>query len=148
MSAFDPRTVLQGLDEPCPTCTRPLGDHTMRQWSACTTELGHHDPHHEVSEPEGQALLLAFQGRQIPMADHVSVVSAASEVRPLGMKPLYMPTIIFEFASSAGNPLVPESVTRVAYLGTAEGVRAMGRLVRDSSNAAASKAEARHRGHR
>lgn len=148
MSDFDPRAVLQGLDQPCPTCRQPIGDHTMRRWSACTTELGHHDPHREVSEAEGRQLLMKFEDRELVIADHVSVVSAAGEVRPLGMQPIYTPTLVFRFASSAGNPLSPEPVAEVAFIGTSEGVRSLGRLVRDSANSAANKAEVRQRGGR
>lgn len=141
---YDPKSILQGLDEPCPTCSLPCGNHTLRQWAACTTEAGTHDPFRELADDEpvpAKALEVVYDGEQLIVADHLDFVAAAVELSSPIAGPL--PLLVFDFRSSTPDPLKPTRVSRVGYLGSADGMRLMGKTLRHAANAAANKAELR-----
>lgn len=140
---YDPRAIYQGLDEACRTCSRPCGDHTLREWAACSTEAGHHDPFRELEPGEpipAKALEVVFDGEPLVIADVLDYVAAAADVDSTVVGPL--PLVIFDFRSSTIDPK-PGRVSRIGFMSTAEGMRAAGRSLRDACNAAANKAEAR-----
>lgn len=73
------------------------------------------------------------------VADHV-VVRAITLAGSSGLVRVRLPALVHEFQIGvSGQP--PEPVAKVAFIGSVDGVRGYGRLVRDSANGAANAAE-------
>jgi hypothetical protein len=119
------------LDMPCRVCGDPIGDHPMRLWLEHTrggTELPY-----ETIPKEG---LSAAFGLDCPIADHVDVRSMVALHDRLG------PLALLEMTWQIGDPISgPTPVTKLAFLGEPDGLRSLGRLLRDSANGAANAAE-------
>lgn len=135
---------IEGLDQPCSVCERPSGDHTLREWAACigtvTTDL----PYEQT--PPDAAAVVAEKVRQqfnldedLIVADHV-VIRAATLDGASGQVRVRIPALIHEFqVGVSGQP--PVTVAKVVYVADTDGMRAYGRLARDTANGAANAAE-------
>lgn len=138
---------LQGLDQPCATCERPVGDHTLREWSTCvgttTTDLPFEAmPDDAVARAAGDAIRRSFGiDDDIIVADHVVAKALVLDGQAPGGLVVRFPAVLHEFqVGRAGAP--PVEVAKVLYAGgSADVVRAFGRLIRDTSNGAANAAE-------
>jgi hypothetical protein len=138
---------VHGLDDACPACRRPSGDHTLREWAACmgeSTEL----PYEPIPNDTAAAANAALRERfglddDLVVADNV-VIRAATLDFSAGAIAGKMPALIHEFQTSGtGGPPVP--VAKVVFVSPGDGMRRYGRLVRDSANGAANAAEGKRR---
>lgn len=134
---------MQGLDDACPVCQRPAGDHTLREWAACmgeSTTL----PFEPIPSDSAAAANAAMKERfgldeDVIVADNV-IVRAATLDFSTGVVNGQLPALIHEFQTSgAGGP--PAELAKVVFVAPTDGMRGYGRLVRDSANAAAKRAE-------
>jgi hypothetical protein len=137
---------LDRLDDPCPVCQRTSGDHTLREWSTClgavTTDLPFEQTPADVGELAA-ANLRATLGidDDVIVADHV-VVKALTIGAQSGTVGVRLPAVLIEYAVGIiGAPPAPAG--RAMYVGNVDAVRKFGRLVRDTSNAAANAIERR-----
>jgi hypothetical protein len=136
-----------GLDEPCGTCGRSSGDHTLREWAGCmgelTTDLPFEamDPHDATTKAASAEIRRRFQlDEDLLIADHV-VIKAAVLDGHTGPVTVKFPALIHDFG--VGKPgQSPATIARVAYIGDVTSMRQYGRLARDSANGAANAAEA------
>lgn len=136
---------MQGLDDACPVCQRPAGDHTLRQWAEClhdSTTL----PFETIPDDSVAAANAALRQRfgldeDTVVADNV-IVRAATVDFSTGIVDGKLPALVHEFqVSGTGGP--PATVAKIVFMGPPDGMRGYGRLVRDSANAAANRAEGR-----
>lgn len=127
---------VRGLDDPCGTCRRRSGDHTLDQWAVC---LGTPALDLAYEDVPGGPIPLSVDGRQVQWADHVTVRSCVVGGEGSGIG-VVLPAAIFTFqlGSTVGPPF---DVAEVALVGSPETMRTVGRLVRDSCNGAANAAE-------
>lgn len=136
--------TVAGLDGPCGTCSRPAGDHTLREWATCIGEVTTDLPY-EPTAPDAAELAAAnireqFQlDEDLLVADHV-VARAITLDGATGSVRLTFPGVLHEFQMGiAGSP--PATVVKVLYLGDVAAMRGYGRLLRDTANGAANAAE-------
>ena len=90
--------------------------------------------------PDGP-IPLTINGEEMAWADHVHCRAALVEGCSFGSNiRMSLPTVIFTF--EIGNPRGPAiPITEVAFVGTPEGLRRLGKVVRDTCNGAANAAE-------
>jgi hypothetical protein len=137
---------VDGLEKPCPTCGRPSGDHTLREWAACLGTPSQDMPYEATDPAAAELATAALRERwsledDLIVADHC-VVRALTFDGASGVVGIKMPALVHEFAVGvAGQP--PQEVAKVLYFGDTEAIRGYGRLVRDSANAAANASEGR-----
>jgi hypothetical protein len=140
-------SALRRLEEPCPTCGRTSGDHTLREWSVCigetTTDVpfATMDPDDAVTEAAGEAIRRSFNlPDDYVIADHV-VAKALTLDGATGPVKIRLPALLHEFqVGRAGAP--PVGVAKVLYAGgSVDVMRQYGRLIRDTANGAANAAE-------
>jgi len=128
--------LLSGLDAPCPICERVCGDHTLREWAACTETLAVDLPYEAVPSDIADAVRQRFQlGSDVVVADHCVIKAVALE-GAAGYTTIRVPAVLHEFAIGQMGT-APTTVAKVLYLASPDGLRAYGRLVRDSANGAA-----------
>lgn len=133
-----------GLDDPCLTCERPSGDHTLREWAKCMGEQNFEMP---MEAPREDAV--AITNRELQkrfqldpdtiVADNVFVYAATltGGSGPLTFK---VPALIHDFQTSAAGE--PVTVAKIVFVhDNPDGMRAYGRLARDSANGAANAVE-------
>jgi hypothetical protein len=143
------RMPVSGLDEPCPVCDRPAGDHTLREWQSCLGEQTTDLPYEEI--PQDAAAIASENMRQrfglesdIVVADHVVVKSLTIDGSSGSLR-LVFPAVLHEFQVGVpGRP--PATAAKVLFAGDAQAVRGYGRLIRDSANGAVNAAERRTHG--
>lgn len=84
------------LDEKCPQCDRPIGDHTIREWPKCLDAAGKNYtmPYQEI--PGGPLML---DGEQI-MVGEITVACATIDA-PIGK----VPALVFTFAAPGLTPM-------------------------------------------
>ena len=130
MSMFD-------LSELCPVDGRPIGEHTMTEWADhlespdFTTDA----PFTPVA-PEDVTATIGFGDDDVPMYDTMTVRGGVADVdSPFVTGKI--PVIVFDF-TTGGSEAAP---LRFAFVSTPDIMRATGRLVRDTANAAANAAE-------
>ena len=127
---------MRDLDDSCSTCQRRVGDHTLDEWNVCfgatALDLGYEEA------PAGP-IPLTVQGDEIAWADHLHARSCI--VGGLGPNlTVQFPAVIFTF--ELGNPRgEPHPVTEVAFVGNPDGLRRLGKVLRDTCNGAANAAE-------
>ena len=138
-------SVLRGLEEPCSTCGRVSGDHTLREWATCmgtlTTDLPFEETPPDMAAAAAAAVRAQFAhlGDDLLIADH-AVVRAVTLAGNSGAVQISVPGLLHEFQIGVpGQP--PCTVAKVVFLGDVAAVRGYGRLVRDSANGAANAAE-------
>ena len=137
-------SALRRLDEPCPTCERVSGDHTLREWSACIGEATTDLPFEPVAPDLQDAADTALHQRfgidpDIVIADHVDVkaITVDGHTGPVQVR---FPALLHDF--KVGRPPGPPApLAKVLYLGDVTVMRQYGRLIRDSANGAANAAE-------
>ena len=142
-AAFNTRRFLMlvsGLDEPCGTCGRPSGDHTLREWAHCLGGLTTNLPFEALPADLAQAAADVIReqfgiDRNVIVADHVVVRAAALADRSGGVC-LKTPALLQEFQIGVLGRS-PATVVTVMLIGGADAMRAYGRLAGDSANAAA-----------
>lgn len=129
---------LSGLDDTCGACRRRVGDHTMDEYDAClrstTTDLAYEEV------PDGP-IPLYVDGNPLKWADHLYARSAVVGGQSLGANlKLVMPTVIFnfQFGNTKGQNI---DVAEVAFVGSPETLRKLGKVLRDTCNGAANAAE-------
>lgn len=136
---------VSGLDDPCPNCQRPAGDHTLREWRDCMKASETHVPMFEP--PAGAAgRMLSENLRErfgleegTVVADNVLVYASVLDAGSGPLK-VQMPVLLHDFGSSGAGRV--ENVAKVVFLGgTPDNMRAYGRLVRDNANRAAKAVE-------
>jgi hypothetical protein len=132
-----------GLDQPCPTCERLAGDHTLREWSTCmdqpTTDLRYED-----LPPDAQAMTNRLRDQlgvdeDWLIADNVVAKSLVLTGRA-GVVRVAMPAVLTEFAVGAFGS-APMPVAKALFIGNEKTVRGYGRLLRDTANGAANAAK-------
>lgn len=130
---------LRGLDDKCSVCGRRVGDHTMDEYGACFADPSALDlPYEDV--PAGP-IPLTINGAEVAWADHLHCRAAVvkGESHGFGLWTV-LPTVIFTF--EIGNTKgLPRPVTEVAFVGSPEGLRKLGKVLRDTCNGAANAAE-------
>jgi hypothetical protein len=126
------------LDAACSTCGRRVGNHTMDEFNACSSATAMDLPYEDVP---GGPIPLTINGAHLAWADHLHARAAVVAGESLGANlRLRLPTVIFTF--EVGNPRGPaHPVTEVAFVGNPEGLRKLGRVIRDTCNGAANAAE-------
>lgn len=131
--------TVNNLDEYCPACERISGDHTLREWSACLDAGGYELGYEEAPADVGPLLRYRVAG----LEEHVLAdnVIARAVVIDGDSGSVHVTTAGLLTDWSIGTPDGPITTARVAYLGNPEGLRALGRLLRDTANAAANRAE-------
>lgn len=129
---------LRGLDDDCTKCGRRVGDHTMDEYSSCSSIAALDLPYEEV--PDGP-IPMTIDGAEIAWADHVHCRSAVMQGESFGANlRVKLPTVIFTF--EIGNPRgLPHPVTEVAFVGPPEVVRKLGKVLHSTCNGAANAAE-------
>lgn len=137
-------SVLRNLDQPCATCGRPAGDHTLREWGEClgtlTTDLPFEDTPPDIARAAAASVRERFQlDPDLIVADHVVVRAITLEGRT-GAVGLKLPAVLHEFQIGVAGQS-PVVVAKAAFIGDVTSVRSYGRLVRDSANGAANVAE-------
>jgi hypothetical protein len=131
------------LNEPCGACTRPVGDHTVRERLACsghlTTDLPYEDVAPDLAAAATENIRASFgSDGDVIVADHI-VARALTFDGHAGPVRLVYPGVLHEFAVGVpGQP--PAVVAKVLFMGSEESVRAYGRLLRDTSNGAVNAA--------
>lgn len=135
---------LGNLDAACPVCGVRAGSHTLDQQAVCLGTLTRDETYRDA--PDG---LVANVPAGTAMADHVEVkalvvhadggVPAVSFDPRAGQIRVDVPAVFLEFGTSASGEVRP--VARVLFVGTEDGVRGFGRLLRDTSNGAANAAK-------
>lgn len=134
---------VRGLDEPCGTCGRVSGDHTLREWAQClgtvTTDLPFEETPPDLATAAAAAVRRQFDlDEDLIIADHV-VVKAITLAGDSGTVQIAIPGLLHEFQIGLpGRP--PATVAKIAFLGDEHAIRGYGRLVRDSANGAANAA--------
>lgn len=125
------------LNDPCGSCRRRVGEHTMDEYDAClrvvTTDL----PYEEVP---GGPIPLYVDGNPFTWADHLTARSVVLSGEGRGLGRVVLPGVVFTFTFGNAKGL-PIPVTEVAYVGSPEGLRKLGRVLRDTCNGAANAAE-------
>lgn len=122
-----------GLEDPCATCGRTSGDHTMREWAACmektdTDEFGARD------EEAGEAIRRKFGiAPETLIADHV-LIEAAQLDGHAGQVGVKVPAIRHTFA--IGGIDGATSVAQVLYLAEPVGMRNYGAMVQKAASTA------------
>lgn len=130
--------ITGGMEDLCVACTRVIGDHTMREFEACTAsrsfEIGY--------GPASDRTLNDRFGipADVVVADHL-VAKATVLEGSAGQLEVKAAGLLLEFGSSASGKV--EIVGKVLYIGDVDGVRAAGRLLRDTANGAANAAGGR-----
>lgn len=135
--------MVGGLDDLCPACHRILGDHTMREWSACLGVDSVNLPYKEI--PEDMAEVVAARIREQfrladgwLIADTVTVKAVVLDGEAGGVN-VRTSALLHEFSIGAPDrPPLP--VATLLFVGSPEGVKRYGVLVRDSANGAANAA--------
>lgn len=138
--------AVEGLDQPCGTCGRVSGDHTLREWAVCLGTVTLDLPFEPIPDDAAAAASAAVRERfqldpDLIVADNV-VIRAATLDGNTGAVQLRLPVLLHEFQISTGSATAPATIAKVAFLsGDGVGMRNYGRLVRDSANGAANRAE-------
>lgn len=128
-------TFTGGMEDICSACGREVGEHTMREFSACTDSRRHVIEYGDAS----QALRDRFNlPDDVLPADHV-VAKATVLSGDAGPLKIAAPGLLLEFASSGTGRVEP--VVKVLFFGDSQTMRAMGRLLRDTANGAANAAD-------
>lgn len=122
-------SVIKG---PCPKCGRPIADHLVSEWVACSGGVDHLD-YEDV--PDGP-IPFRLEGRDIAVADNLTVRALLSEPVPGTVIPVLLLT--FEVSMIDGRHHVSE-VALVA--GDVDGMRKFGKLLRDGAFGAANGVE-------
>lgn len=129
------------LEQPCPACERPSGDHTLREWQACMEVPGLDLEFQEIEDTQTRQAASAALADQLGfdssalVADHVVTKAVV-----IGAGPVRVGGLVMEF--QIGNPTgIPDKVGTVVFLGRPDLMRSFGRLVRDSANGAANRTE-------
>lgn len=137
----------RGLDDVCAVCQRPVGDHTLREYRACSGNVEHlpyEDQPHDSAAAAGAAMLrkrLELNDSVI-VADHVVARALTFATGGPTLAPV-LGGIMLELAlGTPGRP--PTTVGEALYIGDADVLRKFGRLIRDTANGAANAIE-RHR---
>lgn len=136
--------MVGGLDDACAVCTRPAGDHTLREWATCLGTTMENLPFAEVPSDMAKAvnerLRQQFQlDADMLVADSVVVKAIVLDGRA-GAMTVRTPGVLHEFSIGVpGQPPVP--VARLLFVGPPEGMRSYGRLVRDNANGACNAME-------
>lgn len=128
--------MIDGRDETCPTCQRRRGDHTLDELNACLGTVALDLEHEDI--PDGP-LKWSLDGRDVVIADHVVARSLVSYgVGDVGK--VSIPVLHLTFAVGVpGAP--PNEVAEIGLIGSPEGIRRIGKLLRDTANSAANAAE-------
>lgn len=126
MSAFT-----GGMDDNCPACERTVGDHTMREFEACTASRSFEIAYGPASKALNERFGL---DADVLVADHLvaKAVVLSGSAGPLGVS---LPGLLMDFGSSETGEV--QTVAKVLFLADAKGQRAAGRLLRDTANGAA-----------
>lgn len=134
---------VQGLDQPCGTCSRRSGDHTLDEWAKClgtpTTDL----PFERVPDDAAAAASAALRQQlglddDLILADSVIIRAATLDVSS-GVVAAKVPALIHDFQIGVPGQ-APAEVARVLYMGDTRAMKQYGRLVRDSANGAVNAA--------
>lgn len=128
----------EGMEDPCLACGRVVGDHTMREFNACTGESGYEIAYAPASSRTINERFGIPSG--VLVADHVIAKASVVEGAAGALK-IKLAGLLLEFASSATGRVEP--VTKVLVMGDAPTIRSVGRLVRDTANGAANATERR-----
>lgn len=139
---------IDGLEAPCPVCTRSSGDHTLREWAVCLGEVTTDLPYEPVPEDAAQLASEELRRRfnlddDVVLADHVVARAAvlSGGAGSLGIVGIEIPVIIHEFGIGIGHADPPVTVAKVAFIADVTGMRGYGRLIRDTANGAANASE-------
>ncbi len=88
----------------------------------------------------GGPIPLTLNGGEVTWADHLTARSVIVEAHGMGGVAVRAPAVIFTFQVGS-SVSAPTDVTEVAYVGTPETMRQLGRILRDTCNGAANAAE-------
>jgi hypothetical protein len=136
--------VVDGLDGPCSVCGRVSGDHTLLEWSDCMGETLVDLPYEPIPDDIGASMRQRLGlPADVSVADHV-VAKAMMLGGGTGGVSVRVPALLHEYAIGQPN-MAPAGVAKILYLASPEGMRAYGRLIRDSANAAANQSERKAR---
>lgn len=133
-----------GLDDRCPVCGEVVGEHTIRQSLACAGRRSSETPYHEVTSVDPlQAAMEELRSRMGLEPDVITadfIQAKALVLMSEGPVQVNTPALLHEF--QLGLPTGPVTVARVLFNSlNADGMRAYGRLLRDTANGAANAAE-------
>lgn len=129
--------MIGNLDEICPIDSRPIGDHTLREWAE-HAEHATIDVPYEAA-PAGLPLVDGGPATGAPFADTVDTRAMVGDASHGGLK-ILLPCLELSFGlGHADRP--PDPVTKVTFCGPPAIMRAFGKLVRDSAYGAANAAE-------
>lgn len=132
-----------GLDERCPACDRVCGDHALREWVACmgnpTTDLPYAELPDDIAAAATENLRRTFGlDEDVIVADHV-VAKALVFTAGAGPVRVDYPAVLHEFQVGVlGHP--PAPIAKLLFAGNHDGIRAYGRLIRDTANGAVNAA--------
>lgn len=139
----DPSEHVGGLDDLCPACHRIVGDHTLREWSACMKTPAVDLPYQEI--PADMAKVVSDRLREQFTLDDDWIIADTVTVKSLvldgawGQMKVRTPALLHEFA--IGNPNHgPMPVGKVLYVAPPDGLKRYGVLVRDCANGAVNAA--------
>lgn len=126
-----------GLDDPCGACRRRVGGHTMDEYDTCLRAVTLDLPYEDV--PAGP-IPLTVDGVDMPWGDHLTARACVVGGDTASALRLLMPAVIFTL--QFGNPRgAPVDVGQFGFVGSPEGVRKLGKVLRDTCNGAANAAE-------
>lgn len=131
--------TVDNLDDHCPACERPAGDHTLREWAACLETPDHELPYEEIPADIQDVIRERCRGLDgYAIADHVTARAAVLDGHS-GIVRVAVPALLLELA--IGTPSGPIETAKVAIVAPAQVMRGVGRLIRDTANRAANRAE-------
>lgn len=127
--------ITGGMDDVCPACGRVVGDHTMREFEACTVSRRFEIEYGPASKQLNERFGI---DADVIVVDHLiaKAVVLSGSAGPLGIT---VAGLLLEFATSESGTV--ETVAKVLFLGDPAQQRAAGRLLRDTANGAANAAE-------
>lgn len=132
--------MIAGLNDPCGSCRRRSGDHTLDEWAVCLGQPSHVLDFEEVPADVAALLRERFAGLEgYAVADTVDARAAVLD-GAAGSVQVALPALLLDF--STGHPTQPPTPrANVAFIGPPEVMRAVGRLIRDTANGAAKAGE-------
>lgn len=121
----------QSLDDKCPQCRLPVGDHTIRGWQQCLDAGGMNYTHAYEEVPGGPLRFDALGPSQI-MCGAVDIGAAALDGTALGK----VPALVFTFYAAGIDPMSKVPSPTYVLVGTERLLQDVKELTNRSVNGA------------
>lgn len=122
-----------GYEKPCPSCKRPVGDHTVREYGDCLKGSDEHNWHHPFEDTPRVDVGVTADGGQLVGALHVSAGLIESAIGTF-------PALRFVFEHPGEDPMEKVRMPAVTLVMDEEGLERVARLVRNAVKKASREA--------